>query len=109
MIGVAEGITLLGGTVVIVGAVLTAQWLYYWPKVQQVVEKAVGEAMKREHDYVQREINRIDSRHTGCLLDRKKEVEIVDKSLREDITYIRGRIDWLIAQIMKATNGPVTP
>jgi len=105
-VGASELIEIAIGAFAVAGALLAAQWLYYWPKVQSVVEKAVSEAMKREHDYVQREIGRLDSRHTGCLFDRKKEIEIVDSKLTQDIAYIRSRIDWLIEVLVNKRDIP---
>lgn len=100
-----DAFTILVGLVTICGAILAAQWLYYWPKVLRVVQQAVGEAMKTEHDYVQREMSRIDSRHDFCIRDTKASIAQVDAGLREDIRYIRGRLDWLIDTLIAKQGG----
>lgn len=95
----------LVGLVTIGGVALAVQWLYYWPKVLRVVKEAVGEAMKVEHEFVQREVSRVDTRHDSCIFDTKKRIDTVDSGLREDIKYIRGRLDWLVEHIIDNRGG----
>lgn len=102
---VRDMVAILVGIVTVSGVILAAQWLYYWPKVLSVVKEAVGDAMITEHEYVQREMSRIDSRHDFCIRDTKASIAQVDAGLREDIRYIRGRLDWLIDTLIAKQGG----
>jgi hypothetical protein len=88
----------------VIGAILAAQWLYYWPKVMSVVKAAVTEAMGQEHDYVMREVARLDkNREAGDLITSAKIVSL-ENDLTANISYIRSRIDWLVDCMMKGGN-----
>jgi hypothetical protein len=79
---------------------MAIQWLYYWPKVMKVVEKAVGEAMKAEREFVQQEVARLDKVHDDCRGETHTRISNVESGIRADIEYIRGRIDWIVNRML---------
>jgi len=83
----------------IIGAILFAQWLYYWPKVQSVVKAAVVDAMTQEHAYVLREIERVDRRHDIAILAITTKIAAVESGISSDLAYIRSRVDRIVDRL----------
>ena len=98
-----EAVAIVIGLITIAGAIVAAQWLYYWPKVQNVVEQAVGDAMKVEREFTKREVARVDKSHDKCRAEVDTIASDTETGVRDDIKYIRGRLDWLVDKIVNGT------
>jgi len=92
---------LVAVVVTLLGVGLGVQWLYYWPKVQDVVKAAVTDAMSQEHAYVIREVERLDrAREVGDIAIAAK-ILSVENDVTANLSYIRSRIDWLVDCMIK--------